>query len=442
MRAGRSLKVFVAAMMSLAAIAPAAMALDGQGRQGSASPASLALDYLRGRQQSDGGFAEPGSSSSDQLTAWAVLAIAAAGEAPDTWQKSGISAVDFLATRVGGLTKLTDVEKMCLAVSAAGEDPRSFAGRDLVADILGHAAADGHVGDLVNEHCWAVLALVGAGEALPAGALEWLLARQNIDGGFGYAADSGSDPDDTGAALQAIIAAGEDPASNAVSRATSYLAFCQTDNGGFAWPSAGPNVGSTAWCAQGIAATGEDPDSADWEMSGKTPLDYLRDMQQPDGHFKYSTDADTHPAWMTAECIPALEMQPFPLVPNLTDQTTVEPDPAADTEDTTVTTTTTTTTSTTTGDTSQAPDSQAASDRTSSGSTPGNNGSRARSRAGTNDATGTDNSAKAVARLQAGKGGTGGVHGVNLPAFVVFCLLYLVILGLVYLGLALYFGIL
>jgi iron complex transport system substrate-binding protein len=274
-----------------------------------------AIEYLRGRQQSDGGFAEPGSGSSVQLTTWTVCAIASDGQDLNTWRKSGKSPLDYLGSRVGTSTKLTDLEKVCLAVGSAGGNPRSFAGRNLVADIKAHMAGDGHIGGLVNEHCWGVIALAAAGERLADSSRSWLVARQDIDGGFGFSADSGSDPDDTGAALQALLAAGESAKSKSVSRALSYLHFCQSEDGGFAWQSDESNVGSTAWAVQGLAAAGESTGSDTWAKSGGTPLDYLAGMQKSDGHIRYRTSSDSNPAWMTAEAIPALLGKPFPLKP-------------------------------------------------------------------------------------------------------------------------------
>ena len=81
------------------------------------------LDYLKGRQQSDGGFAERGSSSSDELTAWVVAGIKSAGVDLSSWRKSGKTPIDCLAAHARGWTKLTDLEKACLAVSSAGADP-------------------------------------------------------------------------------------------------------------------------------------------------------------------------------------------------------------------------------------------------------------------------------------------------------------------------------
>ena len=297
-------------------VMPSATAQSAPQAPGDGAYISKAIDYLKGRQQSDGGFSEPGKDSSEMLTMWAVCGISAAGEDVSTWRKSGGTPLDYLASRASKLTKLTDIEKECLAVCSAGKDPRSFGGRDLVADIKAKMAPDGHIGDMVNEHCWGVIALKAAGESLPDGSRSWLVARQNIDGGYGYGVDTGSDPDDTGAALQALIAAGENAQGNTVKRAISYLHFCQASDAGFTYNAEGSNVGSTAWAVQGIVAAGQDPSSADWTRSGRTPLDYLAGTQQADGHFRYMKSSDANAAWMTAEALPALSRKAYPLKPD------------------------------------------------------------------------------------------------------------------------------
>lgn len=276
------------------------------------SHASRALDYLRGRQQADGGIAEAGEQSSGQLTSWAIAAIASAGDDPSSW-RTGASLLDFLSAASGSWSETTDLERGCLAVSCAGGDPRTFAGRNLVGEIQARMGADGHIGDLVNDHCWGIIALAQADETIPDSCRSWLVAQQNTNGGFGYAPGAVSDPDDTGAALQALIAAGESPESSTVQRALEYLRFCQASDGGFCWKSSLSNTASTAWAVQGICAAGQDPGSAEWARGGRTPLDFLRGMQQPDGHVKYSERNDLRPAWMTIEAIPALLGRAYPL---------------------------------------------------------------------------------------------------------------------------------
>ena len=282
-------------------------------REASDTRVQRALDYLKGRQQPDGGFAEPRQGSSDQLTAWVVMAIRSSGGNASSWKKSGKSPIDFLRSRAGGWKKLTDIERGCMAAATAGADPRSFGGRNLVSDIRANISPDGRIGDMLNEHIWGVIALRSAGEQLPDACRSWLVARQNIDGGFSFSEGAASDPDDTGAALQALVAAGERPDGPAVDRALKYLKFCQASDGGFCWRSKYSNVASTSWAVQGIVAAGQDPDGDYWIKSGKTPLGYIASMQQEDGHVRYMADSDSQPAWMTAEAVPALLKRAFPL---------------------------------------------------------------------------------------------------------------------------------
>ncbi|MBU1670490.1 MAG: hypothetical protein KKF41_15120 [Actinobacteria bacterium] len=408
------MRVIVVAACLLALLAPAAGA-SGLPASASADPVDRAVAYLLGRQLPDGGFAEPEASSSDTLTAWVTCAISSAGIDVRSVRSGGASPLDFLSGRAPSWSKLTDIEKGCLAVCCAGADPRSFGGRDLVAEIKARAAADGHIGDLVNEHCWGLIALAAAGEPAPGGSVEWLSARQNIDGGFGYGADSGSDPDDTGGALQALIAAGADRGSNTVARALSYLMFCQQDDGGFAWQSAGSNVGSTAWAVQGICAAGGDPASQDWTISGNTPVDFIQGMQQPDGHFKYSSGTDTNPVWMTAEAVPAILGTPFPL----------------DKEDDQAVTGTPGQQSTVSGNPG-ATDTQAGREATPGAE--GDGGSDAPGSLFSGSADG-DLSPPGVEGYSEAAGGAGRSEGggTTLVVFLVFCGMYLVLLGLLFL---------
>src|SRR5207244_3908529 len=61
-----------------------------------------------------GGFAEPGRQSTPGLSAWAVLALVAAGHAPDA------AATQYLRTQTGG--SASDLELRALALLAARED--------------------------------------------------------------------------------------------------------------------------------------------------------------------------------------------------------------------------------------------------------------------------------------------------------------------------------
>ncbi len=266
---------------------------------------------------------------------------------------------------------------------------------------------------MINEHCWGVLALAAAAEALPDSSRGWLAAQQNIDGGFGYSTGSGSDPDDTGAALQALIASGEPPQSNTVARAVSYMHFCQSADGGFAYQTNESNVGSAAWAVQGLVAAGQDVGSSAWAPSGKTPLDYLLKMQQSDGHFKYTSSLDANPAWMTAEAIPALLGKPFPL----------KSDPAAVTADTTSNQT----------DSSSSQNSPAAVDG-STGTAAQGQGSQ-----GTSDLKRQSTLSKKNGLVKNAAGAKSDTsHRNTVALFFVFCVLFLATAVLVYMSLRIY----
>lgn len=444
MRSARLTAAVLIALFALLLVAPAVAAFqareDGQAQtapqsqtQGDGSWSGKAIAYLKARQQSDGGFAEPGKSSSELLTMWTVCGLASVGQDVNSWRKSGNSPLDFLSSRASKLTKLTDIEMACLAASSAGRDPRSFGGRNLVAEIKAKMASDGHIGDLVNEHCWGVIALKAAGEALPDGSRSWLVSRQNIDGGYGYGADTGSDPDDTGAALQALIAAGESPQGNAVKRAISYLHFCQSPDAGFTYNADQSNVASTAWAVQGIVAAGQDPGSQDWTRSGKTPLDYLGGTQQSDGHFRYMKSSDANAAWMTAEALPAMSKKAFPLAP--------EQAPTRSDNNTRTTTNTSTTTTTTSDSDGQADEGAAESDAAGAegGAQPQEGtASGAPSRKKASSGTSSEGALARDVSFQGEVARQGGQNG--LAVFGVICALYLVVLGLAYVSLSYYYA--
>jgi iron complex transport system substrate-binding protein len=441
MRAFRLAALILVAALVVLLAAPLALAQEAQSsatEAGGGSSVPRALDYLKARQQSDGGFAEPGGKSTDELTAWTMCGVCASGEDITKWKKSGRSPLDFLAADAGNLSKLTEIEKTCLAVCSAGGDPRSFGGRNLVDEISERMATDGHIGDMTNEHSWGVIALAAAGVKLPEGSRTWLAARQNIDGGFGYGSGAASEPDDTGAALQALIAAGDSNTSNAVTRALSYLHFCQADDGGFTYQARESNVGSTAWAVQGISAAGQDASSSAWASSaGKTPFDYFASMQQSDGHFRYMTSVDTNLAWMTAETIPALYKKAYPY--NVTAASSQSGDTTSKGSDTTQGNSTTqaqsgNNKSTSSGDStasgSTAPGATAAPD----GSTKSNSGS-SKNRDGTSGGLASSERGTGSSQGPGGLQTTSG--GSSLTVFLIVCAVYMGILGLAYLSLSL-----
>jgi prenyltransferase beta subunit len=207
------------------------------------------------------------------------------------------------------------VERTILAVRAAGLSATAFGGRDLVATLLAHVRRNGSVGGLVNLTSFAILALRAAGHPVAPATRSWLLRQQDSDGGFNFAsAGSTSDVDDTGAALEALGAAGAVPAGT-LHRAVAFIRSQQNRDGGFpSQPGDDSNAQSTAWAVQGLIAASVSPGTLH-RRGAPSPLAYLQSLIAPDGHVRYSRGSDQTPVWVTAQAVMALAGKALPLAP-------------------------------------------------------------------------------------------------------------------------------
>ncbi|NIM44948.1 MAG: hypothetical protein GTN80_03895 [Nitrososphaeria archaeon] len=275
-----------------------------------------ALDYLRGRQSFDGdigGFA---------VSAWVVMALAASGEDPHEWRadEGAPSIIDYLRDNSHMSDKPTDYERFILALTAAKENPRSFGGVDYLSKLMGYYDG-GQIGDkeLLNDDFWGVLALVSAGERrsqIVQASVEYIVDNQNNDGGWSFAIGRTSDVDDTAAAVMALISAEQDPGSEAIKKAVSYLKASQRDDGGLPWDtvSDASNALSTSWAVGAITAAGEDPTAAKWTVNNRNPIDFLLSLQDADGAFKWTATSRSRPEYTTSCVIPALLGKSYPIV--------------------------------------------------------------------------------------------------------------------------------
>lgn len=273
------------------------------------------LDYIRSCQHDDGGFAEAGRSTNPGTSWFAVMAIVAAGEDPHAWKVNGTSAIDYWKSAEDAVNPegTAELGKMVTLIAAAGDDPRTFGGRDYLVELKGRMNTDGQFGDFVYTTYWGVFALVSAGEDASKPAA-WLKSQQNDDGGYGWMPGAESDSDDTAAVIMALIAAGERTDAPTVSRALDYLRAHQMEGGGFNYGgSSSSNAASAAWAIQAIAAAGEDPSA--WSKNGNNVVSTLADLQQPDGSFRWTAYTTDNPCGMTARAVPALLGKPYPIMP-------------------------------------------------------------------------------------------------------------------------------
>jgi iron complex transport system substrate-binding protein len=298
------LSILLVSIMTLAIMVTPAVAYADYPLQVDDAEITSALDYLRGIQAADGSI----GSYSD--SAWAVMAIAAAGELPDRWQVEGVSVVDYLrnnAALLSGEFNLgTAYARVVLAIIAAGENPSAFGPGDATyapgGDYLsrlkelhnGVQFTDGFGSEeLLNDDFWGLIAVIAARESLSSPLVTttktFIKDNRAEDGGWcwGTAGNpyySGSDADDTAAAIMALVAAGENPGSAIINDGFSYLSSQQDVSGGFlSWGAA--NLGSTNFAVNAMNIAMRNPLSSYWIPGTVNPVDYILDFQEAEGSF-------------------------------------------------------------------------------------------------------------------------------------------------------------
>jgi hypothetical protein len=303
-----------------------------------ANQASLdkTVRYLQEAQQADGGFGTAGEPS--QITsAWTALALAAAGINPRSQRRpGGVDAFSYLVSHYGQgvedsecapIACTTTFDRELMVVNASGANPHDFGGVDLAAELISRVRDDGAFPHVpggqpgVNDTIFAVFALVPieepAAQAAIGPAADWIESIQLPGGGWGWSTvDPKDEVDMTGAAIQALIAAGRGR-NDAVEEGIDYLRHAQNADGGLPeFPgNLESNVASTAWGTQGIWAVGENPE--DWRVGSGAdatdPLGYMESLQQPDGHIRWKQSQDLNGIWMTAYCSVALGGHVWPI---------------------------------------------------------------------------------------------------------------------------------
>jgi hypothetical protein len=244
-------------------------------------------DYVAGRQQADGGFAEPGARSDPALTAWSVLGLKAAGRSPAR------PAAAYL--RDAPVADTTDLALRVLALRALGESPAPFAER-----LERQRRRDGRIGSLVNSTIWGVLALPRGERA----AVRYLLRQQRPCGGWSWAPNGQADSNDTAAAIQALRWSGV--RGRPISRGLAFIRRLTTRTGGVRLVAGRePDAQSTAWAIQAYLAAGKRPPAAAFR--------FLASLRRADGSYRYSRRYAVTPAIVTAQVLPALARKQHPL---------------------------------------------------------------------------------------------------------------------------------
>jgi hypothetical protein len=273
-----------------------------------ASPVTDAADWLQAQQRPSGGFAAAADRDTGaEMTSWAMLGLAAAGRNPLDVASAGRTPVDFLRGHLDEVRDAGDVARTILALEAAGVDPRSFGGENLVGRLLGERRDNGSYQGWPGTSAYAVLALRAAGAgAAAAPTVAWLRKVQGKDGGWGTVPGEPATAEITGAVLQVLT-----PGSEASERALDYLRKGKRPNGGFApGKNLAANAQATAWASQGLLAAGKDPATFG---DGKSSFAYMRGLQASEGYFFQQPNSEVSPVWVTADVLVALAGHHLPI---------------------------------------------------------------------------------------------------------------------------------
>lgn len=267
-------------------------------RLGDLAQAGNAFDYLFAAQDSAGGWDAAGQ------TIDVILAVKAAGWQPASLQIEGNSPLNALEASLESYIEAGPdaIGKAILGVTALGQDPTDFSGLNLSDILLDEydetALAFGDPGNTWHQ-ALAILGMAAAGSEAPEGAVATLVGLQQADGGWEYATGFGSWPDSTSLAIQALLAAGYDPADSVIADAVAYIQSTQTENGGWG------DSSTTAYALMALNALNEP--LSDWQTaSGTDPLTRLMSYQKANGSFVYSWEYADDSIMSTASALLAL----------------------------------------------------------------------------------------------------------------------------------------
>ena len=254
----------------------------------------------RHRQVLRGGLRRgPPARSNPAATSDAVYVLARLGENPSgpAWTVNGHSALDALADSADAYSKVDSGQagKVARAVAAAGGDPRSFGGADILGYIDAAYAPDTgrYNPDLLFRHTLALEGVVRSGEKATPQAIDALFAARLPDGGWFWAfKGKTSDVDTTGRVVETLVEAGGLRCAPVLAPTLAYLAAKQTPQGwGVGNLPGAANANSTALAVGALRAAGYD--AAAWRAGGDGPsaLESLLAFQEPSGAFLYTHEA-------------------------------------------------------------------------------------------------------------------------------------------------------
>ncbi|MCL2151008.1 MAG: hypothetical protein FWH50_02140, partial [Coriobacteriia bacterium] len=269
------------AAAAAAAVTDAILALVSEGPAGYAAALAEATAFIRAM--------TPSPTVDSVGGEWAVIALARSGYVDEAWYGSYLDNLEAFLSDPGNIeyfdpdtgavrihwAKITENERVILALTALGQDASGFRGFDLVAPLADTNAGGGYVLDRqgINGVIFALIALDSGGymdgaggEALRQWCIDYLLDDQCPGGGWSLMGGAASaNADITGMALQSLAPYYRDPSSYrhdevaaAADAAIAALQGMQSATGGFNYNADGEAVESAVQVLVALCALGTD----------------------------------------------------------------------------------------------------------------------------------------------------------------------------------------
>jgi hypothetical protein len=282
--------------------------------------AQRALAWLRAQQMSDGGFAAFTDASDPGVTADVVLAFVAANLDPRSVESAaGHDPLDFLIESAQAVAANPPLAaKVGLALHGAAANPRDTGGVDLVGVVQGaFDQARSWYGVSFYGHLYALLLLHSQGVPIEAAAIDAVIDAQTPEGSWGFNGDPTAGTGDSNTTALAVqVLAAIDAGAAPVDGGLAYLLSLQAEDGSIAYDArGGPNLlgdaNSTALTIQAVLAMRWDPA----QTPGGDLLAALATFQNPSGAFQFQPAFPDDSLLATAQAVPALLLQAFPLDP-------------------------------------------------------------------------------------------------------------------------------
>jgi hypothetical protein len=271
-----------------------------------------ALDWLRPLQSStDGGY---GSESGSAET---LLSIGANSYSAAAWyrQPGGPSLASYWLGRAQSYSRIGAAEAAKLAVGAVATD--TCLPRNAVRPSAYYSETSGTYGIGAGRQAWAILGTVALSETVPSQATQYLKNLAQPNGGWEWQPGFATDTNTTALVLQALIATGELPTSTLVTQGLAYLKSAQNADGGFSYDPDSPSstasdANSTTYALQAVLAARQDPTAVEWSKGQNNPISYLLSLQLPDGSFEWQKGLGASQL-ATRQAVVALLGRTFPL---------------------------------------------------------------------------------------------------------------------------------